>query len=183
PSERTYTVPEFLDALAEQGLSFGRWFHQAPYRPQCGAPATTPHAARLAELNDVDQYTAMELVRGSMARHTVIAHDATATNARHSGGWVEDSIPIRLPDAITVEERLPPGAAAVLINTAHTDTDLVLAVTSAEKRLVDKIDGHRTLSEIAANAGAHLGSPDGAIGGLFERLWLWDQVVFNQSHT
>ena len=37
-----------------------------------------------------------------------------------------------MPTAIAVEERLPPGAAAALLNRAHTATDLVMFVTKAE---------------------------------------------------
>ena len=48
PRERTYAVDELMDLLAAAGLRFGRWYRQAPYRSQCGAIATTPHAARLA---------------------------------------------------------------------------------------------------------------------------------------
>ena len=36
-------------------------------------------------------------------------------------------MPIRLPDTICVQERLPPGAAGVLINQTHTYRDLYSA--------------------------------------------------------
>ena len=51
-------------------------------------------------------------------------------------GWLNYT-PIRLPETITVQERLPPGAAAVLINQEHTDTDLYLPVDATELRLVE----------------------------------------------
>ncbi|HEX8783292.1 MAG TPA: hypothetical protein VF764_07975, partial [Steroidobacteraceae bacterium] len=31
-------------------------------------------------------------------------------------------------DSVTIRERLPPGVAAILINRAHSHTDIVLAV-------------------------------------------------------
>jgi hypothetical protein len=90
-------------------------------------------------------------------------------------------VPSRLPDTICVHERLPPGAAAVLINRTHTDTDLVLAVNELEKRLFDAVDGSRRLGEIVedslpANAGRF------EIGRhFFERLWLHDHIAIGSA--
>ena len=56
------------------GLAFGRWVRQAPYLPQCGALARTPHAARLAMLPPREQYAAVELFRGTMLRHNLIVY-------------------------------------------------------------------------------------------------------------
>jgi hypothetical protein len=86
-----------------------------------------------------------------------------------------------VPDTICVHERLPPGAAAVLINRTHTDTDLVLAVNALEKRLFDAVDGSRRLGEIVedslpANAGRF------EIGRhFFERLWLHDHIAIGSA--
>jgi hypothetical protein len=84
--------------------------------------------------------------------------------------WL-DTVPIRMLDTIAVEERLPPGAAAVLINQTHTDRDLFLPITAADKRMFDAVDGARTVGDIA-------GSPDTA-RVFFERLWRYDQIVFD----
>ena len=53
-----------------------------------------------------------------------------------------------------MEERLPPGAAAALINQTHTYTDLVLPIDRAEKRVNNEaIDGTRSVAEIELVAG------------------------------
>ena len=49
-------------------------------------------------------------------------------------GW-RGYVPIRMPDTICVEEKLPPGAAAVLINPNHAYTDIYLPIDAQEKRL------------------------------------------------
>jgi hypothetical protein len=87
--------------------------------------------------------------------------------------WL-DYVPLRLPDTICVQQRLPPGAAAVLINPTHTYTDLYLPIDAQQKQLFDAIDGERTIGEIARKHG----DPDTA-RALFERLWWYDQVVFD----
>src|SRR3984893_4367901 len=58
PQDRAYTVPQLYAWLERCGLIFGRWFEQAPYLPQCGAMARTPHAARLVSLSTPIQHAA-----------------------------------------------------------------------------------------------------------------------------
>lgn len=179
PQDRAYSVPQLLDYLAAGGLRLQRWLRQAPYLPQCGAPASTPHQALLARLALDEQYAAMELFRGSMVRHSVIAH----RNDRPDHDSIDFStnawpayVPIRLPDTIVVQERLPPGAAAVLINQNHTFKDLYLPIDALQKTLFDAIDGKRTIGEIAPQIALR-----DAARSLFERLWRYDQVVFDAS--
>ena len=120
----------------------------------------------------------MELFRGTMVRHsTVVYRDDRPANAQpvhfDDDTWL-DYVPLRLPDTICVQQRLPPGAAAVLINQTHTYTDLYLPIDAHQKGLFDSIDGERTIGEIARKHG----DPDTA-RALFERLWWYDQVVFD----
>src|SRR5215831_13260852 len=74
PQDRAYTVPQLYAWLKRSGLSFGRWFEQAPYLPQCGAIARMPHAARLALLAPPVQHAAVELLRATMTKHNFIAY-------------------------------------------------------------------------------------------------------------
>lgn len=172
PRDRAYSVPELLALLGDSGLRFGRWERQAPYLPDCGAITETPHAARIAALAQPEQYAAMELFRGTIDRHTVIAFDADdATAGRLDvGGEVDRWVPIRVPTAIAVEERLPPGAAAALLNRAHTATDLVLFVDRDELAAFRRIDGERSIGELGRDAAR-----------LVERLWRHDLVVVDAS--
>ena len=85
-------------------------------------------------------------------------------------------VPLRVPGTLSVEERLPPGAAAVLINPTHTFTDIYLPVDAAEKRMVDAMDGGRSIWEIAGGQGCL-----DTARSLFQRLWWFDQVVFDAS--
>jgi hypothetical protein len=180
PQDRAYSVSQLLDFLDGAGLAFGRWVRQAPYLPWCGGLASTPHHSRLVGLTAEAQYAAIELFRGTMARHGVVAYrsDRPARGASvdfDGEAWLS-YIPIRLPDTLTVRERLPPGAAAVLINRNHTYTDLYLSIDARQERLLAAIDGERTIAEICGERGYR----DLACA-LFLQLWRWDQVVFNTS--
>jgi hypothetical protein len=75
---------------------------------------------------------------------------------------------------------LPPGAAAVLINQSHTYTDLYLPIDKEEKQLFEAIDGNRTIADIVRNIWAREQHWERA-RTFFERLWWYDQVVFDAS--
>ena len=182
PRDRSYSVPELLDAVSANGLSFVRWYWQAPYLPQCGAIASTPHVQRISALPSAGQYAAMELWRGTMTAHSlVICRDDGAQCApiRFDDERWKGYVPIRLPFTLCVQERLPPGAAGVLLNRSHPFHDLILPIGAAEQRMFDAIDGRRTIEEIADAAGGDDASRRGR--AFFEKLWCYDQVAFDAS--
>ena len=187
PQDRAYSVPQFLDFLANGALAFGRWVRQAPYFPQVGVMARIPQASRMAELSPAEQYRAAELFRGTMLRHSAILYRDDGPEAGQRMDFTGDAwlkcIPIRMPDTLCLQERLPAGAAAVLINQTHTYRDLFLPIDAAEKRLFDAINGERSVGDIVARAArATTGtSVLEAARALFERLWRYDQVVFDRS--
>jgi SAM-dependent methyltransferase len=178
PQDRSYSVPQLLDFLGGAGLAFGRWVRQAPYLPWCGALASSPHQSRLLGLTIEEQYAAIELFRGTMVRHGVVAYRADRLPQDAPVDFDNDSwlgyIPIRLPDTLAVRDRLPKGAVAVLINRNHTFTDLYLPIDMRQARLLDGIDGKSTIEEICRERGEH-----GLARVFFEQLWRWDQVIFN----
>ena len=187
PQDRAYSVPELLEFLEAQGLTFGRWARQAPYCVHCGALARIPQAPRMAQLPLSEQHVAAELFRGTMTCHSVIAYrkdGAAASQAiDFSGNSWPRYVPIRMADTICVEERLPAGAAAVLINQSHTYTDLIMPIDATEKRMLDAIDGRRSIGEIASEILPSLRDKSQQDPALvfFERLWQYDQVVFDSS--
>jgi SAM-dependent methyltransferase len=186
PRDRAYTVPELYDWLERCGMSFGRWTEQAPYLPQCGMVAKSPHGARIACLPSRLQHAAVELFRGTMLSHSFIAYrddrlGRTEPIAFAGDRW-RDYIPLALPWTVCVRERLPAGSVAVLINRAHTFTDLICTVDAFEDRLLSAIDGKRTLAEILTLAGVDATCEPAALS-FFKRLWQYDQVVFDASRT
>jgi SAM-dependent methyltransferase len=186
PQDRAYSVPELYAWLDRCGMSFGRWIEQAPYLAQCGVVARSPHAARLASLPSRLQHAAVELFRGTMFAHSFVAYrDDRSEDSQpitFAGDVWRDYIPIALPGTVCVRERLPPGSVAVLINRAHIFTDLILTIDAFEDRLLGAIDGNRTLAEILQFA-AQDGEGDRRALRFFERLWQYDQVVFDASRA
>jgi SAM-dependent methyltransferase len=189
PQDRAYSVPQLFDLIEKAGLKFGRWVRQAPYSLRCGVMAKFPLASRMATLSPAEQYSAIELFRGTMVRHSLIAYrNDNARRARQisfaEDDWL-DYVPIRMSETICVEDRLPQGATAVLINQTHAYKDLLLLIGSTEKRLFDAIDGIRSIgyiAEITRSSSERQTNPDMA-RAFFEQLWWHDQVVFDASHS
>jgi SAM-dependent methyltransferase len=185
PQDRAYTVPEIYAWLERCGLSFGRWFEQAPYLPQCGAIAKMPHAARLASLASRSQHAAVELLRGTMTKHSFIAyrddHAGESQPITFSGDTWRGYVPLRLPWTLCIRDRAPPGSVAVLINRAHTYPDLALPIDAVQERIFTAIDGNRTLDEI--ERGAATAGDDQQARRFIRQLWEYDQIVFDASST
>lgn len=188
PCDRAYSVPELFAFLRNGGLRFGRWVRHAAYSPRCGAIAGLPQASRVQSLPVEEQYAAAELFRGTMLRHSAIAHRSDDTpdggDAISFGtdAWLS-YVPVRMPDTLSVRERLPPGAAAVLISQSHTYHDIYLPVDATQMRMVDAIDGVRSIADIVEQtlAASQARSRDEMARAFFERLWWHDQVVFDMS--
>lgn len=174
PSDRAYSVPQLFGWLERNRVRFSRWLRQAPYDPRCGTPSETPHAARIASLELTEQYAAMELFRGTMTRHNLIAVRDDDPVDRHSIRFTDDDwrryVPILDPTVTVVGERLPPGAAAAVLNSAHHETDLVLFVDEQERAVIDAIDGTRSAGELCPDSPA-----------LLERLWRHDFIVLDAT--
>ena len=185
PHDRAYSVPQLFDFIENGGLTFGRWIRQAPYSLHCGVIAKIPQVTRMARLSLAEQFAAIELFRGTMARHSLVVYRTDSASAPQpisftSDAWL-DYVPIRISETICVQERLPPGAAAVLINRTHTYRDLLLPIGPTEKRLFDAIDGRRRIGDIAERtlSSSNRVAYFDVMRTFFERLWWHDQVVFD----
>ena len=184
PQDRAYSVPQFFDLIGKSGLAFGRWLRQAAYSVHCGVVAKIPQSSAIARLPVPEQYAAIELFRGTMIRHSAIVYrddcDSSMYAINFNGDAWLDYVPLRMPDTLCVQEGVPAGAAAVLLNRTHTYKDLLLIISPAEKKLLDAIDGQRSIAEIVQRALVTAGKVPhwDDIRAFFERLWWHDQVVF-----
>jgi hypothetical protein len=153
---------------------------QAPYSPHCGLAARVAQATQIGQLAQPEQFAAVELLRGTMVRHSLIARRDDSPNRDEAinfdgEAWL-DYVPIRMSDTLCVQERLPAGAVAVLLNRAHECTDLILPIAQREKRWFDAIDGRSAIGEIVS-----ADEDRAAARTFFERLWWYDQVVLDAS--
>jgi hypothetical protein len=113
-----------------------------------------------------------------MVRHVVVAYrrDRPGQGAPvdfDGDAWLGYR-PIRLPDTLSVRDRLPPGAVAILINRNHTYNDL--HIDARQERLLAATDGERTIAEICCER-----SDRSVARAFFQKLWRWGQVVFDTS--
>jgi SAM-dependent methyltransferase len=183
PKDRAYSVPQLFDFIKTGGLALGRWVKQAPYSPHCGVMANIPQVSRIAQLPLAEQYAAVELFRGTMVRHSAVIYRDDKPGSPQPVGFAGDAwpgyVPIRMPDTICVQERLPAGAAAVLINQTHTYKDLLMPIDSTQKSLFDAIDGNCSIGDIVARTlpSSRKQSQLDMARTFFEQLWWYDQIV------
>ena len=177
PRDRTYSVPQLYDFVENNDLQFARWYWQAAYSPRCGAIADTPHASRLTALSERDQFAQMELWRGLMNNHDFIVQGTDTKKVNFDGEDYLHYVPVRRAWTICMEKQIPPGAAGVLLNQTHMFDDLFLPVNETEKKMYNAIDGQRNISEIAE--AVKDSSP--LAREFFEKLWWYDQAVFDIS--
>jgi SAM-dependent methyltransferase len=182
PRDRVYSVPELFDFIERNDLLLTRWFLQAPYSPHCGSISQTPHASRLAALSERDQYAQMELWRGLMVNHDIVVHPNDGDKDRLKVRFDDDRylryVPVRRAWTMCVEKNLPPGAAGVLVNQTSLFPDIHLPVNALQKRMYAAIDGRRSISEIIEQVGDTASTVAPAF---FEKLWWYDQTVFDTS--
>jgi SAM-dependent methyltransferase len=181
PRDRAYSVPQVYDWLERCGLKFGRWHEQAAYLPQCGAIDGAPHHARLVALPCPAQHAAIELLRGTIDRHSFVAYrDDREREAQpitfESDAW-RSFVPVQLPWTLKIKDRAPRGVAAVLINPNHTYPDLALFIDTAQERLLTAIDGERSTGEILQREAGAISDERGR--QFFRRLWEHDIIVFD----
>jgi SAM-dependent methyltransferase len=183
PRDRTYSVPQLFELLDRNDLRLSRWYLQAAYSPYCGAIATTPHVQKLAALPEREQFAELELWRGLMSNHDFIAYRNDAPTDGPRVRFDDESylryVPIRRPWTICVQDRLPPGVTAALLNQTHVFDDLYVFIDEQEKQMFDAIDGHHSVAEIIEKVE---GSAARA-SQFFDKLWWYDQVVFDISKT
>jgi hypothetical protein len=71
----------------------------------------------------------------------------------------------------------------VLINQTHAYRDLIMPIDSTEKRLFDAIDGSSSIGAIVESTlpPSQIKSRLETARNFFEKLWWYDQVVFDTS--
>ena len=116
--------------------------------------AGLPQAPRIAQLAREEQYTAAELFRGTMLSHSAVVHNENRApqEVSFAGDAWTGYVPLRMSDTKCIQERLPPGAAAVLLYPGHTFTDLVMPIDATELSLFTGIDGTAVWGTSSNNA-------------------------------
>jgi hypothetical protein len=131
------------------------------------------------------QHAAVELLRGTMAKHNFIAYRddrlGDSQPKTFEGDAWQEYVPLRLPWTLCIRDRVPPGSVAVLINRAHTYPDLALPIDAAQERVFAAIDGNRSIDEILRDAAGTGG--DEQARRFIEQLWEYDQIVFDATSS
>ena len=182
PQDRAYSVPQLFEFL-EQGRADVRPLGQAgalqPALRRHGAHPAGGAASRSCPLPE--QYAAVELFRGTMVRHSAIVYRDDDPGGSRPLSFAGDAwpgyVPIRMPDTICVA-----GAAASRRRGRADQPDPHLHGTS-----ICRSTRRRSDCSTPSTGSAPSARSPGRTGisttsrAFFERLWRYDQVVFDAS--
>ena len=190
PQDRAYSVPQFFDFI-ERGVADVRpvaetgAVHSSVRRPgrnPAGSPDAPTCPGRAVCRGRTFSWHDGQPQRRRLPERQPRTARRSVLRATAGTGYV----PLRMSDTKCIQERLPPGAAAVLLYPGHTFRDLIMPINAIELSLFEAIDGNRTIGDIVEE---RLSSPGSNASRLdvarrfFERLWWYDQVVFDTSRN
>jgi hypothetical protein len=116
-----------------------------------------------------------------MKHHTFVVHHSDFNKEELTVRFGDERylrfVPFRFPWTRCIQESLPPETAGVLVNTALQFPDLFLLVDAKEKQIYDAINGRRTIGQIVHT----LEESGPRVRDFFQKLWWYDQVVFDTS--
>lgn len=158
--DRSFTVDDCLDLVAAAGLAFDDWFLKAPYQPHDGLGPDV--LAALSQLPDRRRWAVMERINWRNGCHFFTA----CRPERFRSSYVVD---FGSPAAVNYRPSLRHRCSVTEVGIARNDWSATL--DAQQSALVRRIDGQRTLGEIAEGCG----DLETAIT-LFERLWRLDFI-------
>jgi SAM-dependent methyltransferase len=171
--ERSYTVEDCLSFVADAGLVFQGWVENAYYHPDGCLRADHPLFAALAELPEPDIWAATDLFHCNPGHFFVACRaDRPTTQYRidFAGAEALHYVPIRRA-GVAVHPADGRGAAPRLVRQG-----LVTPISASQARLLNEVDGRRSVQDIlaAARAAGLPGTADEAeqfARAYFRSLW------------
>jgi SAM-dependent methyltransferase len=158
--DRDFTVDDCLELVDAAGLKFDDWFLKAPYHPYPGLGPTVLSA--LSRIPVRRRWAAMERLNWRNGCHFFTA----CRPERPRSSYVVD---FDSPAAVDYRPSLRHKCAVTDVGIARSDW--VAPLDDRQAALIRRIDGRRTLAEIAN------GIVDGATArALFEALWRLDFI-------
>jgi SAM-dependent methyltransferase len=150
PRERSYTVEDCLRFVSEAGLVFQNWVENAYYYPDGWLNADHPLFAALASLPTPAIWAVTDLYLCNRGHFFAACRpDRPPEQYRLDPGSADDLryIPVRRANTIVAQAEQIPGAVACLQRRG-----VRTVISDAQARLLNEVDGRRSVEEVAAGA-------------------------------
>jgi len=175
PRERSYSVDGCLDLLASAGLVFQDWLLHAPYYLHEMLPSASGLSSIFDALPPATQWSVMERLFPANACHFFLA----CRPERPSAAYTLDFSSDKLLDSVPAFRRGCGLSGAEVFR-----WDWRLALDTTQLRIVEQVDGRRTVGEILAALPRTTSLDKGGAGAreatarqLFRSLWQLDLVT------
>lgn len=150
--ERSYTVKDCLQFVADAGLVFQGWVENSHYHPDGCLPADHPLFAALAQLPTPDIWAATDLYTCSPG-HFFMACRPDRPRQQYEVDFASaralSYVPSRRAGVVVLQPDHATGAPARLMRET-----LETHISDAQARLLNEVDGRRSIAEILAAARA-----------------------------
>jgi hypothetical protein len=184
PVEAAFAVEESIAALERNGYFFQRFLYQAHYLPEASRLALKPELlADVCALKPSKQWALMELYRGTMACHEMIACRTdrpieSAVVDLAGCEWLR-YVPELSPLVEGEFADLPPGAVMRVRCRGHAFREISVLLNETQTALCGAIDGRRTGRELVDLLDAEMGQEATEyVGHLLRSLWRFDYCWF-----
>ncbi len=158
-ADRAYTVDECLALVEAAGLTFQGWQENSYYYPNGQIPADQKLFARLEALPERELWAAMELHHGGIGRHEFFCCRAdrpeSAFRLDFTGDAFFDLVPVRRVTRL-IEPDPAAGRPAAIARPPFPE----IALSEAQLRLFQCIDGRRSIRACLADSGVVADDPD-----------------------
>jgi hypothetical protein len=184
PEEAAFTVDEVLAVLEGSGYRLQRLLYQAPYLPDaCGLAADSQLCGDALALPPREQWALVELFRGSMGSHEMIAcrSDRVASSFEvdlDGEDWLS-YVPVLSPLLETEFDDLLPGTAMRVRCRGHLYPEIKVLLDATQAALCRSIDGSRSAGDLVALVDSE--KADEAVSyvqNLLISLWRYDYIWF-----
>jgi SAM-dependent methyltransferase len=184
PEQAAFTIDEVLAAFEGSGYRLQRLLYQAPYLPDaCGLAADSQLCEDALALPPHQQWALVELFRGSMGSHEMIAcrsdRERTSYDADLDGqDWLA-YVPVLSPLLETEFDGLLPGTAMRIRCRGHLYSEISVLLDATQAALCRSIDGSRSAGDLVALVDAE--ETDESVSyvqNLLKSLWRYDYIWF-----
>lgn len=151
PRDRAYAVDDVRALVEGAGMKLHRWLAQGQYEIEV-SPLASALGDRFRGMDAWQRAAAMELFQGTILKHEfVVTHpERPSASQLFRGGGLEHAVPV-LSGHLEVGRE---GEFAVLTNVRHQMPYRLLVPVRGEFGFLKRIDGVRTVRQIAALAAA-----------------------------
>jgi len=186
PQDRAYSIPGMFDLLDECDLTLQKMVLRAHYSPRCSDLVRSEFYPQILAMPEREQFAVGELFRAATTMHFAVACPKARSPDTYvidlgESGW-KNLVPIKNPGLQFSSRHLQGDGVRWVSWASHMFPDIRTCLDSVEARLLDLMDGERSIDAIArqAVAGGAGALSDDELREFFLKMYDYDYLWFSR---